>query len=608
MGYFTKILKYAIPYKHFALLNVISNTFYALFGTLSMISLFPMLKVLFNQTETLSQAPVWSGIGNIVEYGEGYLNYYVTIKKNEGSDDVLVFMILIIVITFLLKNLFNYLSMFFITYLRNGVIRDLRNDLYDKMTELSVSYYSEKRKGDVLSRISSDVIELQVSFLGILELIVKEPLMIIFTLAAMVLINSKLALFVFIFIPISGLIISFIGKSLKRKSKKVQEEQGLFLSLVDETLNGLKIIKSFTSESLFKKKFNNSTKKYYDFSNSLLNRTNLAGPISEFLGIFSITILLWYGGQMVLEDKSLDASSFMVFLGLAYNILTPFKAISKASYKVKKGNAAAERVIHVLENKSQINDPKDNKIISTFDESIQFNNVNFSYNNENAIKEFSFELKKGKTLALVGQSGSGKSTMTNLVNRFYDVNHGEIMIDKINIKDVTKNSLRKLIGLVTQDSILFNDSIKNNLIVAKNNATDDQIINALKIANAWEFVKVLEDGIHHNVGDSGNKLSGGQKQRISIARAVLKNPPIMVLDEATSALDTESEKLVQDALENMMKNRTSIVIAHRLSTIKNADYIIVLDKGLIVEKGNHSDLMKLKGLYHNLVEMQTIDE
>ena len=608
MGYFTKILKYAIPYKHFALLNVISNTFYALFGTLSMISLFPMLKVLFNQTETLSQAPVWSGIGNIVEYGEGYLNYYVTIKKNEGSDDVLVFMILIIVITFLLKNLFNYLSLFFITYLRNGVIRDLRNDLYDKMTELSVSYYSEKRKGDVLSRISSDVIELQVSFLGILELIVKEPLMIIFTLAAMVLINSKLALFVFIFIPISGLIISFIGKSLKRKSKKVQEEQGLFLSLVDETLNGLKIIKSFTSESLFKKKFNNSTKKYYDFSNSLLNRTNLAGPISEFLGICSITILLWYGGQMVLEDKSLDASSFMVFLGLAYNILTPFKAISKASYKVKKGNAAAERVIHVLVNKSQINDPKDNKIISTFDNSIQFNNVNFSYNNENAIKEFSFELKKGKTLALVGQSGSGKSTMTNLVNRFYDVNHGEIMIDKINIKDVTKNSLRKLIGLVTQDSILFNDSIKNNLIVAKNNATDDQIINALKIANAWEFVKVLEDGIHHNVGDSGNKLSGGQKQRISIARAVLKNPPIMVLDEATSALDTESEKLVQDALENMMKNRTSIVIAHRLSTIKNADYIIVLDKGLIVEKGNHSDLMKLKGLYHNLVEMQTIDE
>jgi len=608
MEYFKKILKYAIPYKHFAILNIISNIFYAFFGTLSMISLFPMLKVLFNQTKTLQEAPVWSGFADLVSFGEDYLNFYVTMKKSEGSNDVLIFMILIIVITFLLKNIFNYLSLFFITYLRNGVIKDVRNDLYNKITELSVSYYSEKRKGDILSRISSDVIELQVSFLGILELIVKEPLMIIFTLISMLLINSKLAIFVFIFIPISGLIISFIGKSLKKKSNKVQKEQGIFLSLVDETLNGLKIIKSFTSENLFKKKFNNSTKKYYNYSNNLLNRTNLAGPISEFLGICSITVLLWYGGQMVLEDKTLDPSSFMVFLGLAYNILTPFKAISKASYKVRKGNAAAERVIQVLENKSIVSDPKDSKVISQFDKSIQFNNISFSYKNDKVIKEFSFELEKGKTLALVGQSGSGKSTIANLVNRFYDINLGEISIDNINIKDVTKKSLRNLIGLVTQDSILFNDTIKNNLIIAKNNATDEEVISALKIANAWEFVKDLEQGIYHNVGDSGNKLSGGQKQRISIARAVLKNPPIMVLDEATSALDTESEKLVQDALEKMMKNRTSIVIAHRLSTIKNADYIIVLNKGTIMEKGNHKDLMKLRGLYHNLVEMQTINE
>ena len=608
MEYFKKILKYAIPYKHFAILNIISNIFYAFFGTLSMISLFPMLKVLFNQTKTLQEAPVWSGFVDLVSYGEDYLNFYVTMKKNEGSNDVLIFMILIIVITFLLKNIFNYLSLFFITYLRNGVIKDVRNDLYDKITELSVSYYSEKRKGDILSRISSDVIELQVSFLGILELIVKEPLMILFTLISMLLINSKLAIFVFIFIPISGLIISFIGKSLKKKSNKVQKEQGLFLSLVDETLNGLKIIKSFTSENLFKEKFNNSTKKYYNYSNSLLNRTNLAGPISEFLGICSITVLLWYGGQMVLEDKTLDPSSFMVFLGLAYNILTPFKAISKASYKVRKGNAAAERVIHILENKSIVSDPKNNKVISQFDKSIQFNNISFSYKTDKVIKEFSFELEKGKTLALVGQSGSGKSTIANLVNRFYDINLGEISIDNINIKNVTKKSLRNLIGLVTQDSILFNDTIKNNLIIAKNNATDEEVINALKIANAWEFVKDLEQGIYHNVGDSGNKLSGGQKQRISIARAVLKNPPIMVLDEATSALDTESEKLVQDALEKMMRNRTSIVIAHRLSTIKNADYIIVLDKGSIMEKGDHNDLMKLRGLDHNLVEMQTINE
>ena len=608
MEYFKKILKYALPYKHFAFLNIIANIFYAFFGTLSMISLFPMLKVLFNQTETLTTAPQWTGISNIVDYSEAYLNYFVTLKKSEGNDDVLIFMILIIVNTFLLKNIFNYLSLFFITYLRNGVIKDVRNELYDKITELSVSYYSEKKKGDVLSRISSDVIELQTSFLGILELIVKEPLMIIFTLASMVLINSKLALFVFIFIPISGLIISFIGKSLKRKSNKVQKEQGLFLSLVDETLNGLKIIKSFTSEPLFKKKFNDSTKKYYDFSNSLLNRTNLAGPISEFLGICSITILLWYGGQMVLVDNSLDPSSFMVFLGLAYNILTPFKAISKASYKVKKGNAAAERVLQVLDNKSLIEDPKDNKQILNFQKSIEFKNVNFSYNNENAIKEFSFNLKKGETLALVGQSGSGKSTLSNLINRFYDIKNGEILIDGLNIKTITKNSLRKLIGLVTQDSILFNDTIKNNLLVAQNNATDDEIIEALKIANAWEFVKELTDGIYHNVGDSGNKLSGGQKQRLSIARAVLKNPPIMVLDEATSALDPESEKLVQNALEKMTMNRTSIVIAHRLSTIKNAKHIAVLDRGCIVEKGNHEELMKLKGVYYKYVNMQSLEK
>ena len=608
MEYFKKILKYALPYKHFAFLNIIANIFYAFFGTLSMISLFPMLKVLFNQTQTLTTPPQWTGISNIVDYSVAYLNYFVTLKKSEGNDDVLIFMILIIVSTFLLKNIFNYLSLFFITYLRNGVIKDVRNELYDKITELSVSYYSEKKKGDVLSRISSDVIELQTSFLGILELIVKEPLMIIFTLASMILINSKLALFVFIFIPISGLIISFIGKSLKRKSNKVQKEQGLFLSLVDETLNGLKIIKSFTSESLFKKKFNDSTKKYYDFSNSLLNRTNLAGPISEFLGICSITILLWYGGQMVLVDNSLDPSSFMVFLGLAYNILTPFKAISKASYKVKKGNAAAERVLQVLDNKSLIEDPKDNKQILNFQKSIEFKNVNFSYNNENAIKEFSFNLKKGETLALVGQSGSGKSTLSNLINRFYDIKNGEILIDGLNIKTITKNSLRKLIGLVTQDSILFNDTIKNNLLVAQNNATDDEIIEALKIANAWEFVKELTDGIYHNVGDSGNKLSGGQKQRLSIARAVLKNPPIMVLDEATSALDPESEKLVQNALEKMTMNRTSIVIAHRLSTIKNAKHIAVLDRGCIVEKGNHEELMKLKGVYYKYVNMQSLEK
>lgn len=606
MNYFKRILKYAVPYKLYAILNIIANIFYAFFGTLSMISLFPMLKVLFNQTETLSTKPEWTGFTNIANYAEDYLNFFVTLKKNEGSNDVLIFMVLVIVSTFLLKNIFNYLSLYFVTFLRNGVIRDVRNDIYNQITELSVSYYSEKRKGDIMSRISSDVIELQVSFLGILELIVKEPLMIIFTIASMFLINSKLAIFVIIFIPLSGLIISFIGKTLKKKSNRVQKEQGLFLSLVDETLNGLKIIKSFTSENLFRSKFYNSTGKYYKYSNSLLNKTNLAGPVSEFLGICSITILLWYGGQMVLEEKTLDPSTFMVFLGLAYNILTPFKAISKASYKVQKGNAAAERIIQVLDNKSLIIDPINNKEILSFENSIEIKNIKFSYTDEKAIKDFSFKLKKGETLALVGQSGSGKSTIANLVNRFYNVDSGEIIIDGLNINNITKKSLRSLIGLVTQDSILFNDSIKNNLLVANNKASEDEIIEALKIANAWEFVKDLDDTINYTVGDSGNLLSGGQKQRISIARAVLKNPPIMVLDEATSALDPESEKLVQDALEKMTKNRTSIVIAHRLSTIKNADHIAVLDNGNIVEKGNHHELIKLNGIYSNFVEMQSI--
>ena len=520
MNYFKRILKYAVPYKLYAILNIIANIFYAFFGTLSMISLFPMLKVLFNQTETLSTKPEWTGFTNIANYAEDYLNFFVTLKKNEGSNDVLIFMVLIIVSTFLLKNIFNYLSLYFVTFLRNGVIRDIRNDIYNQITELSVSYYSEKRKGDIMSRISSDVIELQVSFLGILELIVKEPLMIIFTLASMFLINSKLAIFVIIFIPLSGLIISFIGKTLKKKSNKVQKEQGLFLSLVDETLNGLKIIKSFTSENLFRSKFYNSTAKYYKYSNSLLNKTNLAGPVSEFLGICSITILLWYGGQMVLEEKTLDPSTFMVFLGLAYNILTPFKAISKASYKVQKGNAAAERIIQVLDNKSLIIDPINNKEILSFENSIEIKNIKFSYSEEKAIKDFSFKLKKGETLALVGQSGSGKSTIANLVNRFYNVDSGEIIIDGLNINNITKKSLRSLIGLVTQDSILFNDSIKNNLLVANNKASDDEIIEALKIANAWEFVKDLDDTINYTVGDSGNLLSGGQKQRISIERAV----------------------------------------------------------------------------------------
>jgi len=607
MNYFKQILSFAKPYKSYAILNIISNIFYALFGTLAMVSLFPMLNVLFDKSKRIETEPLWEGISGLKDYAENYLNYFVTQKANEGHGDVLIFMVILVVSMFFLKNIFNYLAMYFITFLRNGVLKDIRNDLYDKVTELPLSYYSEKKKGDVMARISTDVLEIQHSFLSILELIVREPLMIIFTIIAMFLISAKLTLFVFIFIPVSGFLISLIGKSLKRKSDKVQKEQGLFLSIIEETLGGLKVIKGFNAEKIFGDKFKESTQRFYDFSNTLLNRKNLAGPTSEFLGITVISILLWYGGQMVLVDKTLEASFFIVYMGLAYNILTPAKAISKASYSVKKGNAAAERVLEVLNTESPLKDKPNAIDKKDFTNDIAINNVSFKYEDDYVLKNFSVNVSKGKSIALVGQSGSGKSTIANLVTRFYDVSEGSISIDGTDIRDLTKHSLRSLMGLVTQDSILFNDTVKNNILLGEQNATDEEVIEALKIANAWEFVKDLSNGIDTNIGDSGNKLSGGQKQRLSIARAVLKNPPIMILDEATSALDTESERLVQVALENMMKNRTSIVIAHRLSTIQNADNIIVMQKGEIVEQGNHSELLQKNAVYKKLVDMQSFD-
>jgi len=605
MNYLKPILRYAIPYKFYAILNIISNVFYAFFGTLSMISLFPMLKVLFGDSKPVLVKPVWQGIRKTTAFLEEYLNYFVTLKKAEGSEDVLIFMVAFVIGTFLLKNLFGYLAMFFITFLRNGVLKDMRNELYDKITSLPLAFYSEKRKGDTMSRISTDVLEIQHSFLSILELIVREPLSIIFTITTMFLISAKLSIFVLIFIPLSGFVISLIGKSLKRNSNKVQKEQGYFLSIVDETLSGLKVIKGFNGEQNFSAKFQSSTTRFYKFSNTLLNKQNLAGPTSEFLGITVIAVLLWYGGNMVLNEKSLDASLFLVYMGLAYNILTPAKAISKASYGVKRGNAAAERVMEILNTESPLKDRPNAQIKTNFEKEITINNINFKYEDQLVLKNFSMRVSKGKTIALVGQSGSGKSTIANLVTRFYDVNDGSINIDGTDIRDLTKHSLRGLMGLVTQDSILFNDTIKNNILLGKEDATDEAVIAALKIANAWEFVKDLPEGMDTNIGDSGNKLSGGQKQRLSIARAVIKNPPIMVLDEATSALDTESERLVQDALENMMKNRTSIVIAHRLSTIQNADEIIVMQKGEIVEQGKHQELLDQQGVYSKLVAMQS---
>ena len=608
MTNFKKIFHFIIPYKKYAYFNIFFNVMYALFSTLSFMSLIPMMQVLFDQTKRNTIVPIYKGIWEFKKYAEDYLSYYITTTSDTlGVGHTLSIMVAVIISIFLLKNLSDYLAMFFITFLRNGVLRDMRNAMYKKTLDLPLSFFSEKRKGDTIARISSDVNEVQTSFLSILELIVKEPLTIFFTIIAMLSISVKLTLFVFIFIPLSAYVISLIGKQLKRKSTRAQQEQGVFLSTIEETLGGLKVVKGYNSEKYFNRIFQESTQRFFTLSNSIGNRQNLASPVSEFMGIMVIAILLWYGGHMVLIEKTLTGASFIAYMGLAYNILTPAKSISKASYAIKRGNAAAERVLEILEQENTIKSKKDALKKNSFESKITIQNINFKYKDDVVLKNFSLEVKKGQTVALVGQSGSGKSTIANLLTRFYDVNEGTILIDADNIKDMDLQSLRGLMGLVTQDSILFNDTIKANISLGKLNATDDEIIEALKIANAYEFVVDLPLGIYTNIGDSGNKLSGGQKQRLSIARAVLKNPPIMILDEATSALDTESEKFVQVALENMMQNRTSIVIAHRLSTIQKADKIVVMQKGEIVEQGTHEELIEMNGTYHKLVTMQSFE-
>lgn len=608
MNHFYNILKYAKPYKIYALGHIISNVFFALFGALSFVALIPMLDILFEKKDNLIPVtkPVYEGISSLKDFYKDYLAYQVNLYAENDPQKALLLVVGLIITLFLLKNISGYFANYFMVFLRNGVVRDLRNKIYKKILDLPLSYFSEQKKGDIMARVSNDVSTLQYSMLPVLELIAREPLMIIFTLIMMLIISAKLTFFVFIFIPISGIIISRIGRSLKRKSDRVQKEQGVILSTLEETLTGLRIIKGFNAEKKFNDRFQDSTNRFYNFSNKLLNRQNLASPTSEVLGILVISVLLWYGGQLVLVDNSLDGSSFIAYMGLAYNIMVPAKAISRGLYNIKQGNAAAERIQEIIDTPNPLKD-KENAIVKTsFDSEIKFDNISFKYQDEYVLKNFSLTVPKGKTVALVGQSGSGKSTIANLITRFYDVNKGQILIDGLDIRNLSTSSLRDQLGIVTQDAILFNDSIKNNIKLGDENATENDIIEALKIANAWEFVKDLPDGIHTNIGDSGNKLSGGQKQRLSIARAVLKSPPIMVLDEATSALDTESERLVQMALENMMRNKTSIVIAHRLSTIQSADQIVVLNKGEIVEQGQHNELIIKNGTYKKLVDMQTL--
>ena len=607
-----KIIQQLLPfiknYKKHVVLNIVFNLLYALFSTLAFVSLIPMLNVLFDKTQKVTKEPVWTGIGGLKDYGNDMLNYKVSSLLENGNPQMALLVVVALVITtFFLKNFFGYLSMQHVMYLKNGVLTDLRKDMYKHIIELPISFYSKRKKGDIMARVLGDINEMQNSFFILLELIVREPLTILFSLIVMFSISWKLSVFVLLFIPISGFLISSIGKRLKRQSLRAQQESGHLISTVEETLTGLKIVKSYNAQNAFKKRFVDSADRILSLVNKIGLKNNLAGPLSEVLGIITIAILLWYGGKLVLIEKAIEGTTFIGFMALAYGILTPAKAISKASYRVKNGIAAADRVFEVLFHEDTMPDNQNAIDASGFETKIELKNVSFKYENEYVLKDFSMTVKKGQSVALVGQSGSGKSTIANLLTRFYDVNDGSISIDGNNIKDLSKASLRTQIGLVTQDSILFNNSIKNNLKIGNESATVEEIIKALKVANAWEFVKELPEGIETNIGDAGNSLSGGQKQRLSIARAVLKNAPIMILDEATSALDTESERLVQEALENMMKNRTSVVIAHRLSTIQNADHIIVMKQGKIVEQGKHQELLDKKEVYYSLVMMQSFD-
>jgi len=604
--YFKRVLKYVFQYRKYFSLNILFSTLYAFFSAVAFLSLMPMLEVLFNGTNNELKRPTLELSNNLGDFIENWLNYQVTSFASNDNQKAILFVVGIVIILFFLKNVSNYFALFFSTLIRNGVIKDLKKNIYEKIIILPLEYFSKNKKGDLISRMSSDVIEVQNSFLSIIEIFIRDPLTIIFTLGAMFIISYKLTVFVIVFIPLSGFVISFIGKTLKRKSLLVQKEQAELTSITEETINGIKIIKSFLAEKFFESKFDTTNSRLLNYSNKLINRQNIAAPLSEFLGILVIGVLLWYGGKLVLIEMELKPAAFITYMGLAYGVLTPAKSISKAFYSLKKGNAAAERVFEIIDMHSEFfNDSKQNKITS-FNKEIVFNNVCFKYDKAEVIENISFKVNKGEMVAIVGASGSGKSTLVNLIPRFYDKISGKITIDGLDIKDMSRSNIRSLIGFVSQESILFNSSVIENITLGDvDKDMKERLKNSISIANAQEFIDDLPEKLNYNVGDNGSNLSGGQKQRIAIARAVFYDSPILVLDEATSSLDSKSEKLVQNAIDKLMVDKTSIVIAHRLSTIQNANKIIVLDKGKIVEEGSHETLLKSNGFYKKLIQLQS---
>jgi len=604
--YFKRVLKYVFHYRKYFSLNIFFSVLYAFFSAIAFLSLMPMLEVLFNGTDNTIKKPSMEISNNLGDFIENWLNYQVSSFASNDNQKAILFVVGIVIILFFLKNVSNYFALFFSTLIRNGVIKDLKKNIYEKIVTLPLEYFSKNKKGDLISRMSSDVNEVQNSFLSIIEIFIRDPLTIVFTLGAMFIISYKLTLFVIIFIPFSGFIISFIGKTLKKKSLLVQKEQAELTSITEETINGIKIIKSFLAENFFISKFDKTNSRFLNFSNKLINRQNIAAPLSEFLGILVIGVLLWYGGKLVLIEMELKPAAFITYMGLAYGVLTPAKSISKAFYSLKKGNAAAERVFDIIDMQSEsFNDSKNNKL-KFFEKEIEFDNVSFKYDKSKVLENISFKVNKGQMVAIVGASGSGKSTLVNLIPRFYENITGKIIIDGFDIKDLPRSALRSLIGVVSQESILFNSSIKENILLGDNSKDiDERLKKSISIANAEEFIDEFEEKLNYNVGDNGSNLSGGQKQRIAIARAVYSNCPILILDEATSSLDSKSEKLVQNAIDKLMIDKTSIVIAHRLSTIQNADKIFVLEKGEIVEEGSHEELLKNNSFYKKLIQLQS---
>ena len=603
MRFFLKILKYIKPYYSYVGLNIFSNIFSVVFSLFSLTMVIPFLGILFGTQEKVLQAsPLTFSADSIKE------NFYFFITKTveeAGKVEALMMICILVLSMFFLKNLFRYLALYFLTPIRNGIIHDLRMDLSKKLLSLDISFISSKRKGDLTSRMTSDLVEIEWSVMGTLEMFFKDPINIIIFLSTLIFISPSLTVFVVVLFPLAGILIGYIGKSLKSSSKKGQNQLAQIMSIIDENIFGLRIIKAFNAENYINSKFEKNSEKYRTTMTSILRKKDLSSPMSELLSTVVMVIVMWFGGQLVLsEQSSLSPQEFIGYILIFSQIIPPVKSLTTSYYYIQKGSAAAERVYEILETDNKIKNIDNPKEILKLEKSISFNIKSFKYENLNVLSNLNFKINKGEKVALVGQSGGGKSTIVDLLGRFYDVSDGKIDIDNINIKDLHIDSLRKLISIVSQESILFNDTIYNNIKLGNLNSSKEEVIQAARAANAEEFILKCENGYDTNIGNAGEKLSGGQKQRISIARAILKNPDILILDEATSSLDSESEKLIEDALSNLMKSRTSLVIAHRLSTIENADKILVINNGEIIEKGTHQELLQKSGVYKKLYDIQ----